>query len=131
MQQPAHMGDRPSRTAQWYGLLAAPGAFGVMATLAFAIAPTACQLGLMQFQIAGTTGLALIMFVLALGAVVVGISGGVVAFRNRLRAQRGGARPHERSDFLAVGGIMLSVLFVGLSIVYGLSLLSFRPCNPV
>jgi hypothetical protein len=128
MQQPVNMEDRPSRTAQYYGLLAAPGGLGVMAATAYALAPAACRLGWLQFQVMGTSGLALLTFLIAVAAILVGVSGGIVAFRNRQQAIRAGAGAEERSNFLGVGGIMMSVLFVGLSMIVGLSLLSFRPC---
>ena len=120
--------EEPSRGASALGLLAAPAAYAVVAALNYFVAPAACQLGLSG---TGFTLLRLITFALTGLGLLVALWGGYRAYRNLQRARAAGAASDDSSRFLGVGGLMLSVLFIALIIIAGLSGLAMQPCRPV
>lgn len=121
----------PGRFAQAFGLLAAPVAYALVAFVTYAVAPTACQSGWLQTSLAGNTALAWLTFLVALAGLLLTILGAVVAYQNWVRSRAAGMPADERSRFVAVGGILVSVVFIGLTLFAGLSGLAFRPCDPV
>ena len=117
----------PSRGASVTSLLAAPGAYGVVALVNYFLAPAACALGLGS----GYTLVVIVTFLLTALGLLVAVWSGYRSYRNVQRAQAAGASSDDSSRFLGVGGIMLSVLFTALIVIAGLSGLAGRPCEPV
>jgi hypothetical protein len=118
--------EAPSRGDTRLGLLAAPAAFAVVALFNYVVAPAACQLGPVGFNV-----FRILAFVVTAAGVLVAVWGGYLAYRNVQRARTVGAEASDSTRFLGVGGIMLSVLFIALTIITGLSGLAMRPCEPV
>ncbi len=118
--------EAPSRGATRLGLLAAPAAYAVVAVVNYFVAPVACQLGAMGFNV-----MRIIVFLVTLAGLLVAVWGGYLAYRNVRQAKAAGAPSDDSARFLGVGGIMLSVLFSALTIIAGLSGLAMRPCEPV
>jgi hypothetical protein len=116
----------PSGRSAGLGLLIGPAAFAVAALLNLVIAPPLCAAGLAD---SGLFRLA--VFAISLGALLVAVWGVYRAYRITTQAKRAGADSEDAPRFLGVGGIMLSVLFVALTVIVGLSGLALRTCQPV
>jgi hypothetical protein len=119
------------RRWQWFGLLAAPIAYLLVAVFTYGVVPAACQFGLLQMSLFGVSALAILAFAVTLGGLLLALWGGYVAYHNRETAGKAGAPPDDTARFISVGGIMLSVLFILLTVIAGLSTLAFQPCHPL
>ncbi len=120
----------PSRRSQAFSLLASPAAFVIVAAFNYFVAPAACQLGLLQAGSSGNTLLGLIGLVVTLAGLGVTVWAGYTAHRNWNQAQAAGAGSDTPARFMAAGGIMVSALFIALTIFVGLSGLALAPCHP-
>jgi hypothetical protein len=114
----------------WVAALAAPAAFVIVALFTFVVAPGACALGLTT-DVLGVSVLSVLTFLVAVGGLLVGLWGLRRSARNRDLARGAGAESDDASRFFATGGIMLSVLFIALTLIVGLSGLALAPCQPV
>jgi hypothetical protein len=56
-------------------------------------------------------------------------AGAGVAFRNRRRSQQAGASSDTAPNYLGVGGILISTVFLALTLFASLANLAFRPCQ--
>ena len=116
----------PGWTEVRLSLLAPPAAFAVIALYNFAVAPAICQLGFSRHIL-----FVVFSFAIAAAGVGVGLVGVYKSYRNHIEARAAGAEAGESRRFLSVGGILLSVVFTGLTIIAGISSLAFAPCRPV
>jgi hypothetical protein len=112
-----------SRLAQWFGLLAGPVGYGLVALFSYFIAPSACN------NAASTSLLGLIGFAVSLVGLALCAAGAVVAFRNRRHAQQAGAPSDTALNYLGVGGILVSSVFLMLTLFASFANLAFRPCQ--
>lgn len=113
----------PSGLAQWFGLLAGPAGYGLVALFSYFIAPSACN------NAANVGVLGVLGFGVSLAGLALCAAGGVVAFRNRRRAQQAGAASDTSPNYLGVGGILVSIIFFALTLFASLGNLAFRPCQ--
>jgi hypothetical protein len=81
--------------------------------------------------ITGFNVIRILTFLVSLVGVLVIMWAGYQAYRNVQRARAAGAESAHGARFLGVGGIMLSALFLALTVIVALSGLAFRPCEPV
>jgi hypothetical protein len=116
----------PSRGSSVLNLMLSPAAFAVVAVFNYLVGPAACQLGVTGFNV-----IRILTFLVSLVGVLVIVWAGYQSYRNVQRARATGASSDNSARFLGVGGIMLSALFLALTVIVGLSGLSFRPCEPV
>jgi hypothetical protein len=116
----------PSGRSAGLGLLIGPAAFAIAALLNVVLAPPLCAAGLGDSLL-----FRLMVFLISLGALLLSLWGVYRAYRITTQAKRAGADAEDAPRFLGVGGIMLSVLFVALTVIVGLSGLAFRTCQPV
>jgi hypothetical protein len=116
----------PSRRSAGLGLLIGPAAFAIAVLLNIVIAPPLCAAGL-----GASLAFRIVVFLISLGALLLALWGVNRAYRLTTQAKRAGADAEDAPRFLGVGGIMLSVLFLALTVIVGLSGLALRTCQPV
>jgi hypothetical protein len=116
----------PTRRETRRTLLVAPAAFVIVALYNYLVAPGLCGLGL-----EGQFLFRLFSFTFTAIGVAAGLWGLYASYRHRVDADAASSDPANTTKFLSVGGIMLSVLFIALTIIAGISSLAFAPCQPV
>ena len=102
-----------SRRRLWFGLFAAPTAWAAQGGLGWLIDTRVCQ----GADPAATTVLQAVLGIGGLVALLVALGGGAVAYRSWHRLRNPGLRLTEeegyaRSQFMALGGVVVSASFV-------------------
>ena len=95
----------------WFGLVAAPAAWAVQGALGWLIEMRTCEAA----AASPTMGLRLVIAVLGLAALLIALTGAVIAYRSwrRLSAEPSlsHAQGHARAEFMALGGVLVSAVF--------------------
>jgi hypothetical protein len=119
-----------------FGLLAPPIAWAVLHMFDYLWIETACTAGLLGGTVLGLTGVAWVVLIATMLAVLVSVIAGIGAYR-RSRAYRD---PEDKdavttveapSYFVARSGILVSVLFTLLIILTALPVFVMPPCFAV
>lgn len=107
----------------WFGLLGGPAGWTAHLLLSYPLVPLACA-----------TGLRLILHAVTLVTVGIIVAAAVVAWRSwqRLGAPNGGGDGAELADrwqgFMALSGVLLSLLFLFVTLAEGLPVFFHDPC---
>lgn len=120
---------RPGRRWLWLRLLAGPIIYAVYFMAAYLLVEAACTTGLLNFSLAGTNGVTVVVLGLtavALLAVLASLAVQVARLR-RLPAQLD-PETGDPDRFVAQVGVMLDLLFVLLVLATGAPALLLTPC---
>ena len=109
--------------ALWTGMLAGPIAWLLQMELGYALVPWACA-----------TGHIVVLHIVTLGGLLIAAAGALVAWREWRRSGRewpkGAGGPQMRSRFMAVLGLLTSVMFFLVILAQGLPSFILSPCQP-
>ena len=130
MAETSPAGRAPGRLSQWIGVLAAPAAFGVAALTNYVLAPSACQAGALQGGLLGTTVLAVLAFGVSVLMLGLGLWGAWLAYQSRAHMREANLAADSPERFFGAGGILVSVVFIALTLFVSFSSLAFQPCHP-
>jgi hypothetical protein len=114
----------------WLGLLGAPGIWLVHFLAIWMIAEWGCLAGWTHFTILGFQSVAVLLVSATCIALPLIIAAGLVSWRIWRRA-RTSAKDYEadnRSAYMGLGGVALSILFVFAAILESLPALLLHPC---
>ena len=109
--------------ALWTGILAGPVAWLLQFQIKYALVPWACA-----------SGHVFVLHLVTFGGLAIAAAGGFVAWREWQRSGRewpkttGG--PQMRSRFMAVLGLLISVLFFIVILAQGIPIFVLNPCQP-
>ncbi|MFL5981562.1 MAG: hypothetical protein ACJ74D_08485 [Gaiellaceae bacterium] len=108
----------------WVGLLGAPAAWTLQLVLGYAAEEADCSVGT-DALFDATGDVAVWLSVAAAIAAVASLGAAAFVWRRTLRRS---PDPRGRVHFMAVGGILASLLFLALIIVTGVGITYFEPC---
>lgn len=117
----------------WIGVLLAPAAWLLLEVVGYWFAARSCELSVGGVPMAGTAHPAVTHSVLSLAALVAAGAGLAVALGNwravRPHTEREGAPSWGRARFMSYGGVLLSVLFGGGIVLFGLPAFLVNACS--
>ena len=136
---PAPHVPRPS--VLWFGLFGAPAAWTVMFMVSYGMAAHSCYPQRTPLSTSTFGGLRVVLGALMLGALVVAAAAALVALNTwratsnespgteSSEAERTIATREARTHWMALGGILVSILFVFLILLSGVPVLLVPPCS--
>jgi len=117
----------------WFGVLAAPAAWAGMEGVGYWLAARSCEPGTGGVPMEGTARPALTQVLLAVVMLAIALGGLAVAVHNwravQPQARRGDPPEWGRAHFMAFGGVLISVLFVGGIVLFGLPTFLVDACR--
>jgi hypothetical protein len=123
-----YLAAHPGLVAQWFGALAPAGAWTVQFLAAYNLSDTiSCSPGAVLAGGAARPWIALISG----AALAVTVVAGVISYRCWIRLRSGDPTVGERASWLAVAGMMTSVLFFLIIAASFLPLVLLTPCQPI
>ncbi|MEP6778583.1 MAG: hypothetical protein ABJC26_01745 [Gemmatimonadaceae bacterium] len=136
---PAPLRNLVSKRAMWFGILGAPAAWTVQFLVSYALSARRCFPRLYPFAEPerGATELRAILLTLFVVALVVAVFALITAVGSwRASAGETGGNAHNaldigegRTRFMALGGILISSIFVLAMFAQGALVLSVQPCT--
>jgi hypothetical protein len=119
----------PGRRWLWLHLLAGPIIYAVYFMAAYLLVEAACTTGLLNFSLAGTNGVTVVVLGLTAAALAVVLASlAVHVVRLRRLPQRSDPETGDPDRFVAQVGVMLDLLFVLLVLATGAPALILAPC---
>jgi hypothetical protein len=113
----------PNAMAQWAGVLGGPVAWLVQMECNYALVGWACA-----------TGHVVVLHLVTLGGLLIAAAGGLTAWREWRRSgtqwPKGAGGPQTRSRFMAVLGLLTSLLFFFVILAQGIPSFILSPCQP-
>src|SRR4051812_45535055 len=107
----------------WAGILAGPIAWFLQMQVSYALVPWACA-----------TGHLIVLHLLTLGGLLIAAAGALTAWREWQRLGRewpkGAGGPQARSRFMAVLGLLASIMFFLVILAQGIPSFLLNPCQP-
>jgi hypothetical protein len=117
----------------WVGVLLAPGAWVVCEGLGYVLAARGCEPGASPAGINGAVGPGIVQIVVALITLVLALGGLMIALGNWRAMQPPPTRVDSpewgRAHFLAFGGLLMSILFAGGIVLFGIAPLFINACS--
>ncbi len=113
----------PHAVSLWAGILAGPVAWLLQMQTGYALVPWACA-----------TGHVFVLHLVTLGGLLIAAAGALIGWREWQRAGRewpkGKGGPQTRRRFMAVLGLLTSVLFFFVIVAQGIPSFILNPCQP-
>ena len=113
----------PNALTLWGGILAAPLAWFLQMQVNYALVPWACA-----------TGHLFVLRLVTLGGLAVAAAGALLAWREWRRMggewPKGAGGPQMRSRFMAVLGLLISIMFFLVILAQGIPNFILSPCQP-
>ena len=107
----------------WAGILAGPFAWFLQMQVSYALVPWACA-----------TGHLVVLHLTTLGGMLIAAAGALIAWREWRRVgsewPKGAGGPQMRSRFMAVLGLLISILFFLVILAQGIPSFILNPCQP-
>jgi hypothetical protein len=126
----------PRLTALWFGLFGAPAAWTVMFMVSYGMSAHFCYPGDTPLTTSTFGGLRAALGAVVVAAIIVAAGAAVVAlksWRATTRDTAGVGRPLEmratRPHWMALGGVLVSALFLFLILLSGVPVLLVPPCS--
>ena len=131
-----HMPSRPRLPALWFGLFGAPAAWTVMFMVSYAMSAHSCYPHDTPLSTPTLGGLRGLIAAVMMGAIVVAAAAGAVALaawratNDEVPGIEGARASHEvRAHWMALGGMLVSILFLFLIALSGVPVLMVPPCS--
>jgi hypothetical protein len=126
----------PRPTALWFGLFGAPAAWAVMFMVSYGMSAHFCYPQDMPLSTSTFGGLRVVLGVVMLAAIVVAAAAAGIALKS-WRATSNDAvgilqaleMREGRAHWMALGGVLVSVLFLFLILLSGVPVLLVPPCS--
>lgn len=116
--------------ALWIGLLAGPVIWSIYFVIIYLLAEIACGLNLLQFTVWGVSIILLLVQVITVLALLPILYIGFQAYRRWQRLRHDEIEIGEQpAEFMALGGVLLGLLFALATLVTGVSALVVQPCR--
>jgi hypothetical protein len=120
-----------STRALWFGLLAAPLAWSVQLVAGYALSAQSCFPGGVPRAEPIAGGVGILVVLIGMMELVVGIGGLLVAVSSWRAGRRGpDDEVGSRVRFMALGGILMSAVFVAGIVMATISPFLIGPCGP-
>jgi hypothetical protein len=117
----------------WAGVLLAPTAWMLFEFVGYYVDARGCEFGVEGIPLAGTAHPAVAHVIMAVVALVAAVVGLFVSIGNWRAVASNGERAHwaewGRARFMAYGGIILSVLFIGGIVLFAISPFFIKVCS--
>ncbi len=131
-----HLPPHPRLPALWFGLFGAPASWTVMFMVSYAMSAHFCYPQDTPLSTPTFGGLRGVIGAVVLGAIIVAASAGAVALEawratsNELPGAEGARTSHDaRARWMALGGMLVSILFLFLIALSGVPVLLVPPCS--
>ncbi len=130
-----HVPPRPRLPALWFGLFGAPAAWTVMFMVSYAMSAHSCYPHDTPLSTPTFGGLRGLIGAVTMGAIIVAAAAGAVALaswratNNDLGVEGARTRHEARARWMALAGILVSILFLFLIALSGVPVLLVPPCS--
>jgi hypothetical protein len=117
--------------SEWFGVSAGPVIWSVRLAISYMMIAIGCNAGFTRPEVVGLSGIEIPVALMSIVAVLITLLAAGISWRNWcwLKHSNGGNGPRDRSRFMAVSGIMLSILFAGVMLVEAAPIFFLAPCN--
>jgi hypothetical protein len=117
--------------SEWFGVSAGPVLWSVRLAASYIMVAIGCQAGFVQPQIIGLSGIEIPVALMSIAAVIITLLAAGISWGNwhRLKDSNGRNGPRDRSWFMAVSGMALSVLFAVVMLVETAPIFFLAPCG--
>ncbi len=130
-----HTAFRSDRRALWLILLASPLVWCLYFSVVYLLAEAGCAINIpwLKFEVAGLPGLSVVVIASTVIASFATLYYGGRAMRvwraNKPTVAQSAEPPaHERNQFMALAGFLLSALFLASTLLMGVPALVLQPC---
>jgi hypothetical protein len=117
--------------SEWFGVSAGPVLWSGRLPVSYILVAIGCKTGFIRPEIVGLSGIEIPVALVSIVAVLISLVAAGISWRNwrRLKNSNGRNGIRDRSWFMAVSGMTLSILFAAVMLVETAPIFVLAPCD--